>query len=439
MRGKVKVAKLAILVAFSGSALTFHILWALHVPPSDEDAFLRSPTRGDSSQTATTEQLSTASGMDSSSDKNPVLHREYTPTDTETTPATTNTPLSDPTCHKKERLVQILMDAGVANISSRCAELPTWKEVTDLYGPGPIIVGLETCAAYRASIAQNKNLSEVVPRIAGLYNTGTNALAKLFELNWNITWLQHNSYFKYDVPWGKHVPPSRKYQATVPRGNPAPKDAVLPIVLVRDPFWWMMSMCKNSYGAKWKRQKHCPNLVVAPDTAQKYPAGVDAHYSKNTSLPTAVPVTTHYQFGKKGSQPKNDTTTIRFSIHYESLIHVWNSYYREYYDLKNDNDSLSQPPRIMIRFEDILFHGPAVLRELAACVGIQQQSMFRYSLEKSKQHGRGTTDFVQALIQYGSSANHERRRRGEMSEWDQAYAKHFVDAQLLQTFGYQPL
>lgn len=67
-----------------------------------------------------------------------------------------------------------------------CENLPTRQVIEKLYGKEPVVVGLDTCERYRSIVAkavQNGTIFGPLPRVAGLYNTGTNALAKNFELN----------------------------------------------------------------------------------------------------------------------------------------------------------------------------------------------------------------------------------------------------------------
>lgn len=302
-------------------------------------------------------------------------------------------------CQGRGQLLRILEQAKV-NVTD-CTDLPTWEQVASLYGESPVIIGQERCEEFRRRVQTSNNNS--VPRIAGLYNTGTNALAKLWEVNWNVdelAWFNPKSHFKFDVPWGKHVPLSWQSNVTVPPLNPTPKGLVLPVVLVRDPFWWMQSMCKNPYGAKWQHSAElCPNLVQEEGSS--------------------IPVTTKYTFGKQSKKP------IRFSISYDSLVHLWNAYYREYLE--------SRHPRLLIRFEDILFHGPAVLQAISDCVGVPMEKSFEYFVEKSKHHGEGGTGFLQALVKYGSSSG----RVNHYNDRDLAFAVNNLDSTLLQKFNYQ--
>jgi hypothetical protein len=107
-------------------------------------------------------------------------------------------------CNGKAELLKILKDAGMKNTSSSdvCRKLPRWKEVTRFYGEEPIVHGLDTCERYRALLsaeANNGTAVEPMVRVAGLFNTGTNAFCHL--LNYNVKNLGNHE--DWEVPWQK--------------------------------------------------------------------------------------------------------------------------------------------------------------------------------------------------------------------------------------------
>ena len=57
------------------------------------------------------------------------------------------------------------------------SELPTWDEVVSLYGPKPVIYGLDRCAAF-----QNHTQRSGFVSTAGTFNSGTNLMAELVSL-----------------------------------------------------------------------------------------------------------------------------------------------------------------------------------------------------------------------------------------------------------------
>jgi hypothetical protein len=158
-------------------------------------------------------------------------------------------------CKGKERLWEILLNVREylwntrlsITLEEHCEHLPTWKDVTALYGSEPVVIGLERCEEYRAHI-QKANEKPLL-KIAGLYNSGTNVYARLLDRNI----IQHPRYGRkgrplakptpYEqVPWGKHC--LAKYRGkTLAIGEvDVPVESVLPIVIIRDPYRWMVSM-----------------------------------------------------------------------------------------------------------------------------------------------------------------------------------------------------
>jgi len=89
-------------------------------------------------------------------------------------------------CVGKEEWLNDIWPHNPDDMEAFCENLPTRHDIEKLYGEEPVIVGLDTCKRYRSIVAkavQNETIFGPLPRVAGLYNTGTNALAKNFELN----------------------------------------------------------------------------------------------------------------------------------------------------------------------------------------------------------------------------------------------------------------
>lgn len=111
---------------------------------------------------------------------------------------------------------------------------------------------------------------------------------------------------------------------------------------------------------------------------------------------------------------------------YESLADMWSTWYGAYLD--------ADFPRLMIRFEDTLFHAERVMEIITDCVGgrpgEQPSPPFRYHLGKSK---RGpSSDFPTALGKYGREAG----RYDGMTADDRKYALSALDEKLMRTFRY---
>jgi hypothetical protein len=90
-----------------------------------------------------------------------------------------------PSCRGKKIFLRILLMSedyvGHLELSKElCDKIPTMEEVEHMYGPGPVILGLETCHQYQRILGGDNRPK---PRVAGLYHTATNALARSFQTN----------------------------------------------------------------------------------------------------------------------------------------------------------------------------------------------------------------------------------------------------------------
>jgi len=353
----------------------------------------------------------------------------FRPTEAELTVATPSS------CQGKQELLDILMRAKVPveNVTETCSDLPTWTEVVHLYGSSPVVVGMETCASYRSSLGDDRKAQ---PRVAGLYNSGTNALARLLALNLGqiadvpmdsddnaslyVCLLGEKGFVARDilmiantivflvctvreVPWGKHVPLSLAFNQTKAETSFSP--TILPIIIVRDPYWWAQSMCRSRYLAKWKRFKgRCPNFVPTERERLAFPGVAE-------SFPVRIP------YNSNQTRSRHD-----------SLAHLWTDYNQQYLDW-------SDRPRLIIRFEDMLFRMEEVMDRIHRCTtGLAlNKETTRYQLLKAKNHGSTTTDFVGAMKKYGSS----RGRTNGMLDADLRFAKQHFNERLLKRFHYK--
>jgi hypothetical protein len=82
----------------------------------------------------------------------------------------------------KERVLNILRDAGVPEdaLAAQAPHLPTWRQIVDLYGSQPVILGLSSaCAKFREIVpAESRMLGA-----AGMFSTGTNLVTHLLKQN----------------------------------------------------------------------------------------------------------------------------------------------------------------------------------------------------------------------------------------------------------------
>lgn len=170
------------------------------------------------------------------------------------------------------------------------------------------------------------------------------------------------------------------------------------------------SMCVSPYTLNWaKSDTHCPNLVE-PETA-------------NLAKPKGVPVKIRWG--------------VDFARTWPSLAHMWSVWYREYVD---DADL----PRIMVRFEDLLFHTEVVIDAIRQCVGATwvDEEQFHYSAAPAKTHPyfskfKAPSSLISAMIKYGQDDDSGSARTGSMTEADLKYAENSLDTDLMDLFHYQ--
>ena len=319
----------------------------------------------------------------------------------------------------KKHILDMLEEAGIHDLDDRTLrDLPTWKEVTDLYGDKPRIAGLEDqCEAFQS----HSDPAEHFVSTAGTFNSGTNLMAELLIANCHIAprmkkYGAQNRGVRWQVPWGKHSPPGdEEFRLKHKTLKDANVDAtnILPAVTIRDPYIWMGSMCRHEYTAHWHHDpnRHCPNLL--PDEAdyhqfQRFLGG------RNESIPV------HVKYNG-------------FWKHHTSLAHLWNDWYREYWNITTMN-------RLIVRFEDLLFHPKAVTTAVCKCAGgsLKRDGKFEYVLDSAKKgpnaHGpmEARTGFLKALSKYGK-ADH---RTDGFQPPDLAYTKQHLDPELMTYFRY---
>jgi len=338
----------------------------------------------------------------------------------------------------KGQLMEILTQAGldIKNEDDLDQEtidlLPTWTRIKNLYGPKPIILGLERCEDFRNRVEPTTRYFGM----AGTFNTGTNLIADLMKFNCEIVermevYGNKSKGVRWQVPWGKHyMARYRSSDHSTKSDRDVPKNNTLPLVAIRDPYSWMQSMCRHSYTAHWSHNKaHCPNLIATEDDIHNLPAlrKMYGHHRgdivEGKDTEKLVPIKINY------------SNTI---IHnHSSFGHWYSEWYNDY--LKADY------PRIMVRFEDLLFYGKDVTRAMCRCGGgipvpdNGRSGDFMHVSESAKKglaaHGsiKMRTNLVGALIKYGSSEH----RTDSMTEDDLIAARRHFDPELMDTFGYR--
>jgi hypothetical protein len=244
------------------------------------------------------------------------------------------------------------------------AKLPPVEEIQSMYGTKSYIVGLERCEDYREAVEPEHRLMGP----AGLFNSATNLLYKLLTLNCENTerkraaskrgYRMGKSGMMFTSPWGKHNPVSWRLHHEAKLMHGIEQTDFLPIVMIKDPITWMSSMCRHQYESRWIHPpKHCPNLVPNRYDRRRKP-GVGT-------------ITLRVKFATKhiGNEPIPDNKNRTF-VNYTSLVDMWNVWYKDWYDVSF--------PRLMVRFEDLLFHAEDVVSQVCACGGGEDRSLFVY-------------------------------------------------------------
>lgn len=316
-------------------------------------------------------------------------------------------PRHDP---ERQPIIKLLQEAGFdleedpRFSQEMLASLPKWSEVLDLYGK-PKVLGLETCQAYRESVPEDQRLIGT----AGNFNSGTNLLQELIVRNCQGTSL-------WQVPWGKHWPASYRNVHQVENSRYAMDHSrVLPVVSVRDPYTWMQSQCRQPYEARFDHNKSlCPNIIPYDTDIAEHPRYAHKKY---------VPIRVIYH-----------SENPRVFIKHDSLPDFWNKWNNEYVFNRS-----STFPRLIVRLEDLVFHGREVIPQICECAGFQTKPEFHIKkgvantnsgIDLDHTHGAG---LLQSIIRYGNPMS---RRKGyaPCQLWA---ARNLLDPRLMELFGYK--
>lgn len=85
----------------------------------------------------------------------------------------------------------------------------------------------------------------------------------------------------------------------------------------------------------------------------------------------------------------------------------------------------------MFRFEDMLIHGPKVMKIIADCTGTTVPDVYSLQTQSAKGHGSGT-GFLKAIFKTGNAT----ARTNQMTADDIQFAAENLDAELMKTFLY---
>ena len=219
------------------------------------------------------------------------------------------------------------------------------------------------------------------------------------------------------VPWGKHTPVRLRGINHAISGGDIPHENVFPVLVIKDPYTWMQSMCRHEYSADWYHPStHCPNLV--PVEAQE-----------------------KYRLRKEGKQNSSIPVDVSYSkrnvVNYDSLVDLWNTWYGDWMN--------STFPFMAIRFEDLLFRPQEVIEKMCHCVtgemvhdkktGDGKGFQFMSESAKQGQAHKGSNGLLVALTRYGNKD----LRKAKFLEEDIEYARNNLNSKLMEMFQYKTL
>ncbi len=367
----------------------------------------------------------------------------------------------------KSPLVEILRLAKVNLTQDEWESLPSWQQVLDRVGNKPRIIGLETCKTYRDTVPLKQRF--VAP--SGMFSTGTNLLHELLNKNCVVHRGGQHSHIGWQVNWGKHQSPRFRHANHVVED--LNNSNTFPIVMVRDPWTWLQSMCRVRYSAHWFHGRFKTTFFASETNSSRYDTKQPTHqqislsdqYSYTTvadHCPNLIPnhveqewyfkskkiVTTYFDndpwlvdnvMDKANFTLESKVVPVRVRYKnevafHDSIAHFWKEWNQEYYDAF---DGTAIFPRLMIRLEDLVFYPQHILTTICNCVGGRLLSPLILKGDTSKRggenvHGRNKTDLRTAMI----SHVYTNRTKG-MTFKDIHYASSVLkESKVLQAMGY---
>ncbi|KAK1742462.1 hypothetical protein QTG54_007027 [Skeletonema marinoi] len=291
--------------------------------------------------------------------------------------------------------------AGVELDKDSIESLPTWSQIESIIGKKPVFRGLDTCETFRQTVPP---LGRMLGS-AGMFNSGTNLVTRLMKENCiqqiRSRWKQRRLWIRWQCPWGKHTPANFKNNHTAPKNEEIIKDHCLPIVTVRNPFDWMVSMCNI--------HTQLDGLIIGYAPSRRMS-------SNGKKVPVGVKVKLAEQW-----------------LNFDSLANLWNEFYAQYY---RDFEY----PYLIVRFEDLTFRQYETTKTICECAGgvVKPQNMFKYIIKSAKQgpgHGKVSerTGMVEAWIKYGQP----KQVKGGFSDEDYDAAIELLSHEFMESMGYK--
>ena len=345
---------------------------------------------------------------------------------------------------EEDPLTQSIRDAGLANFSLHAKKLPTWKQAVARFGDHPVVHGLDQCEKYRQQVPMKDRMLGV----AGTFNSGTNLMAELMMVNCRLPGRQHGTLGKssgllWQVNWGKHQPPRYRLQHKVK--EIIDNEKILPMVMIRDPYSWLQSMCKRRYSAHWFHvvpkpdtfvsmqplSYHCPNFIpteIERTWFNKSKVFVRQYYGGDPWMVDNVIDKANYTL-ESSVIPVRVRYKVTNEFH-DSMAHMWRDWYTEYFN--------ATFPRLIVRLEDLVYNPRNVMKEVCECVGGSLAPNLTLLVNSAKKglgnvHGKIKTGLLDAMFNHV----HGNMTAG-MTRDDVLFANAVLnDSPLVSTFGYR--
>lgn len=277
------------------------------------------------------------------------------------------------------------MDANVSISSSEIRKLPSTQELLALLGETPLFLdgkenGDDQCSKFQGHVSEEKRWIGV----AGLFNTGTNLLYTLLYDNCEMPGNNNDDRVHWQVPWGKHEFANISRSRTALQHNSTDKDDGLAVVVIKDPYDWIHSMCRNPYLVKWNNvTNHCPDL---------------------------------------------SSTVTAWKTH-KNIMQFWNEWYEMYI-----NHDYFPYPKVMIKFEDLVIRPKETISKICSCAGGSLRVPFKYVVTSAK-NGAGHNSKT-GMFEAWSQFHWPKEAMAGLSSEDFKIAKESLDDNLMALFKY---
>mmetsp|Transcript_16054 Transcript_16054/g.17855 ORF Transcript_16054/g.17855 Transcript_16054/m.17855 type:complete len:199 (+) Transcript_16054:15-611(+) len=191
---------------------------------------------------------------------------------------------------------------------------------------------------------------------------------------------------------------------------------------------------KFSYATHWFHEVnyHCPNLIPNHVEHEFLPKALDESYKytredlhhKNPWLVDNIMNTANFTL-----HSKTVPVYVKYkkeTINHESLAHMWNEWYRQYYDAKF--------PKLIVRYEDLVFYAEEVTTTACDCFGgTMKHKEFQYignSAKKGDIH-MNKTSLIDNMLKFASGTVNVTKG---MTEEDLDFAKVVLDKEMMDFF-----